>query len=166
MGDVKQDAATYQARLTRVQCRNLLDIVESVRPTNKGHNIRVSTAASELFEPALAKSNENGIEYPEWKDGEAKEVVDVEFSGLGLLGVKHAIVARLLGKFGFIAAANLVERKVFMSIAAKIGPERKLLAAVEREAKLPDAEDLDEKKELADIFGLEAQKAKTEEASL
>lgn len=131
----------YKGTTTRAQWRSLYLKCESVSPKNRVVQRWLSVAASELFDVAEVRIKPGGINAKRME--KPTEQVTLELSRDCVKGIQHAVIDTLLGTTSGMPAAN-AERRDLLDAVKDIGPGGKLVRLIEKEAKLPDSDDLDD----------------------
>jgi hypothetical protein len=135
---------TYKGGMARARWRKLYILVETTNPAHKASQRWLQTAAAELFDVAEVRIKTGGGMVGKTFDlVRGEEEITLELSRDAVLGIKFAVIAKLVGD-ETRKPATTMERRDLLEAVAGIGPDGKLRRLIEAEAKLPDSEDLEE----------------------
>lgn len=141
----------YKAAMTRQQWRDTFLRAETTNPPHKAALRWVSSLAAEIHEVAevTIRAATGAMTIKPFEKERASERVELELSRDAVLGIKLIAIKVISGererdgswKF---TPANLLERASLLASLKEVGPGGTLLRLVEKEAVLPDSNDLDE----------------------
>lgn len=140
----------FEATMAKSQWRNLYIKVEITSPKHKAAQRWLAAAASELFDVAEVKIKAGGdLKAKPFVGDAGAQKVTLVLSQDAVLGIKYAVVASLNGTAApDRGPSNLLERRDLLASCEGVGANGGLRKLVEKEAKLPEDEDLDEGAEL------------------
>jgi hypothetical protein len=135
---------TYKASMARQRWRKLYMLAETINPAHKASQRWLQAAAAELFEVAEVRLKTGGGLVGKTFDlVRAEETVTLELTRDTVLGIKFAVIAKIVGD-DTRKPATMLERRDLLEAVGGIGPDGKLRRLIEAEAKLPDSDDLEE----------------------
>lgn len=152
MSDQENGKIKYRSTMARLRWRNLYIKCEVVNPSHKASQRWLAAAASELFDVAEVTFKTGGtlMAKTDFEKGKPDELVTLELTRDAVLGIKHAVKEIIQGTRERPPASQLERRELFESCQG-IGPDGIFARIVEKEAKLPDSEDLEEGSELNEM---------------